>query len=184
MADRRVSSPVEENKKVEPVILLDAQATNARSSPNGLSSENKLLRLAEATKFILEVLGEDIERPGLQKTPMRVAKALTFLTRGYGQTIDTIVNGAVFEENCGDDLILVKDIEIASMCEHHMVPIIGKVHIGYIPDGKIIGLSKLSRIADMFAQRLQVQERLTKQIAEALMEILEPKAVGVVIEAT
>ena len=131
---------------------------------------------------MLERLGEDPNRDGLQRTPLRVAKAMDFLTNGYETSVDEVVNNAVFEDD-GQELVLVKDIEFYSLCEHHMLPFFGKIHIAYIPDGKIIGLSKLARIADVFARRLQVQERLTNQVADALMELLDPKGVAVMAEA-
>ncbi len=130
----------------------------------------------------LRLLGEDPDREGLQKTPERVAEAMRWLTRGYETCVADVVNGAVFEE-AHESMILVRDIEIYSMCEHHMLPFFGKAHVAYIPDGKIIGLSKVARIVDVFARRLQVQERMTDQVADAVMHALEPHGVGVVIEA-
>lgn len=131
---------------------------------------------------MLERLGEDPDREGLVRTPLRVAKAMDFLTSGYETSVNDVVNNAIFEDD-GQELVLVKDIEFYSLCEHHMLPFFGKIHIAYIPNGKIIGLSKLARIADVFARRLQVQERLTNQVADALMELLEPKGVAVMAEA-
>ncbi len=131
---------------------------------------------------ILKDLGENPGREGLVRTPLRAEKALKFLTSGYQRDIHQIVNNALFAAE-NDDMVLVKDIEFYSLCEHHMLPFFGKVHVGYLPNEKIIGLSKIPRIVDAFARRLQVQERLTQQIAETLMEILEPRGVAVVSEA-
>ena len=127
-------------------------------------------------------LGEDPSREGLQNTPERVEKSLKFLTSGYWVNIDELVNGALFNEDY-DEMVIVKDIDMFSMCEHHMLPFIGKCHVAYLPKGKIIGISKVPRIVDAFSRRLQVQERLTKQIADSLNRILQPIGVGVVIEA-
>jgi GTP cyclohydrolase I len=131
---------------------------------------------------MLEVLGEDPERPGLRKTPERVANSLTWLTRGYGMDVNEVVGDAVFADP-SHSMVMVRDIELYSLCEHHMLPFFGKAHIAYIPDGRIVGLSKLPRIVEVFARRLQVQERLTEEIAQAIQEVLNPKGVGVVIEA-
>ena len=132
---------------------------------------------------VLVHLGEDPERPGLQRTPVRIANALSFLTSGYKQTVADVVEGAIFPDDC-NEMVVVKDVEFYSQCEHHMLPFFGRVHVGYVPDGKIIGLSKIARIVDLFARRLQVQERMTGQIADGLMEILAPRGVGVVVEAS
>ena len=131
---------------------------------------------------IIVELGEDPEREGLIKTPERVERSLRFLTRGYHQNLDDVVNGALFEAE-SDDMVIVRNIEFFSMCEHHMLPFFGKCHIGYIPNKKIIGVSTVARIVDMFARRLQVQERLTKEISHALMDILDAEGVGVVMDA-
>lgn len=132
---------------------------------------------------MLEALGEDPNRPGLQRTPERVEKSLRWLTQGYQQTLEGVIGQAVFEEK-HESMIMVRDIELYSMCEHHMLPFFGRAHVAYIPNGKIIGLSKLPRIVDMFAHRLQLQERLTDLVADAIMEVLDPRGVGVVIEAS
>ena len=130
----------------------------------------------------LELLGEDPERDGLLKTPQRVANALAWLTRGYDLDARTVIGDALFEET-HESMVMVRDIELYSLCEHHMLPFFGKVHLAYIPNGRIVGLSKLARVVEVFARRLQVQERMTEQIASAIMEVLEPEGVGVVIEA-
>ncbi len=132
-------------------------------------------------KIILE-LGEDINREGLRDTPQRAAKALQYLTKGYHESLDEIINGAVFESDM-DEMVILKDIELYSMCEHHMLPFIGKCHVAYIPTGKVLGLSKLARIVDLFARRLQIQENLTRQIADAIQQVTNAAGVGVVIEA-
>ena len=131
----------------------------------------------------LELLGEDPDREGLKRTPQRVATALAWLTRGYEMDVEHVVNGAVFDADCATNMIMVRDIELYSLCEHHMLPFFGRAHIAYIPNGSIVGLSKLPRIVEVFARRLQVQERLTEQIASALHDVLKPLGVGVVIEA-
>ena len=131
---------------------------------------------------VIEEIGEDPTRQGLFKTPYRSAKALQFLTQGYTQKVDEIVNGAIFDEEF-DDMVIVKDIEFYSLCEHHILPFFGKCHVGYIPNKRIVGLSKIPRIIDMFARRLQVQERLTHQIAQAINEVLQPQGIAVVMEA-
>ncbi len=131
---------------------------------------------------IISSLGEDLERDGLRDTPKRAAKAMKFLTRGYQQSVDEVVNGAIFESDT-DEMVIVKEIELYSMCEHHMLPFIGKCHVAYLPKGKVIGLSKIARIVDMYARRLQIQENLTKQIAETINEVTNGSGVGVVIEA-
>ncbi len=131
---------------------------------------------------ILKGLGENPDREGLLKTPERVAESLKFLTRGYKQDPHEVLNGAIFKEPY-DEMVVVKDIEIFSLCEHHLLPFYGSAHVAYIPDGKIVGLSKIPRLVEVFARRLQVQERMTAQIAECLMEALNPRGVGVVIEA-
>jgi GTP cyclohydrolase I len=133
-------------------------------------------------KLLLEEIGEDPFREGLLKTPHRVAKAYDFLTKGYREDIKKVINGAIFEEKY-DEMVIVKDVDFFSMCEHHLLPFFGKIHIAYIPNGKIVGLSKIPRIVDVFARRLQVQERMTQEIADTLEKYLQPKGVGVVSEA-
>ena len=148
-------------------------------------TDDKQLKDATLTELVaqmLERLGEDPERNGLLRTPERVEKSLRWLTRGYHMSAAEIIGGALFEEK-HDSMVLVKDIEMYSMCEHHMLPFFGKVHVAYIPDGRIVGLSKVARVVDVFARRLQVQERLTDQIAEAISETLAPQGVGVIVEA-
>lgn len=139
-------------------------------------------RISEYYKAIIESVGEDIHREGLRDTPFRAAKAMQYLTRGYNQTLEEIVNGAVFESDISE-MIVIKDIELYSMCEHHMLPFIGKCHIGYVPRGRVLGLSKFARIVDMYASRLQIQENMTRQIADAIMEVTDAKGAAVVIEA-
>ncbi len=138
--------------------------------------------MEEQYRSILEMIGEDPSRGGLVDTPVRAAKAMSFLTRGYGETLEQVVNNALFDSETSE-MILVQDIELYSMCEHHMLPFIGKCHVAYVPTGKVLGLSKVARIVDMYARRLQIQENLTKQIAEAIQEVTEASGVGVIIEA-
>ena len=138
--------------------------------------------LAAHYKAILEGLGEDSSREGLKDTPQRAAKAMQFLTKGYQETLEEVVNGAIFESD-NDQMVIVKDIELYSLCEHHLLPFIGKCHIAYLPTGKVLGLSKFARILDMFARRLQIQENLTRQVAEAVQSITGAKGVAVIIES-
>lgn len=133
-------------------------------------------------KKLIKLIGEDVNRPGLKDTPQRAAKALTYLTGGYQQDIHKVINNALFPSD-NDEMIIVKDIELYSLCEHHLLPFFGKCHVGYLPDGKIIGLSKVARVVDIYARRLQVQENLTKQIAETILKYTGAIGVGVVIEA-
>lgn len=138
--------------------------------------------LEDLYKSIIQEIGEDPQREGLVKTPSRAADAMRFLTRGYDMNVEKVLNGAIFSEPY-EDMVIVRDIEFFSLCEHHLLPFFGKAHIGYLPQGKIIGISKLARLVEVFARRLQVQERMTVQIGMALQEALQPKGVGVVIEA-
>lgn len=139
-------------------------------------------RMQKGLREIIELLGEDPERQGLLRTPERVARSLRFLTSGYHQDADKILNGALFDVNY-DEMVIVRDIEIFSLCEHHLLPFFGRCHVAYIPDKRVIGLSKIPRLVDIFARRLQIQERLTQQIAVTIMEKIRPHGVGVVIEA-
>jgi len=138
--------------------------------------------LQQLVRRQLQLLGENPDRDGLRRTPERVAKSLAWLTRGYAMSVEDVVGGAVFDER-HESMIMVRDVELYSMCEHHMLPFFGRAHIAYIPDGRIVGLSKLPRIVEVFARRLQVQERLTEQIAQAIEDVLHPRGVGVMIEA-
>ncbi len=139
-------------------------------------------QLTENYRAILQGIGEDPEREGLRDTPKRAAKAMAYLTEGYRTDLDTIVNKAVFESD-NDEMVLVRDIELYSLCEHHLLPFIGRVHVAYLPAGKVLGLSKVARITDMFSRRLQIQENLTLQIANAVQQVTDAKGVGVIVEA-
>lgn len=147
-----------------------------------MSADQNETVLANHYRSILAELGEDLEREGLHDTPKRAAKAMRAITQGYSQSLDDIVNGAVFESGT-DEMIVVKNIELYSMCEHHMLPFVGTCHIGYIPNGKVLGLSKFARITDMYAKRFQIQERLTRQIADAVIDATGAVGVGVIVEA-
>ena len=163
------------------------ELNSAEQVVSSLSTENKPTvtdeEMMQAVRTLLLGLGEDPDREGLKDTPKRVVKALQFLTKGYHESLDELLNGAVFTEDA-NEMVLVRDIDIFSSCEHHILPILGRAHVAYIPNGKVIGLSKIARICEMYARRLQVQERLTLQIADALQGLLKPQGVAVVIEAS
>ena len=163
------------------------ELNSAEEVVSSLSTQNKSKvtdeEMRQAVRTLLIGLGEDPDREGLKDTPKRVVKALQFLTKGYHESLDELLNGAVFTENA-NEMVLIRDIDIFSSCEHHILPILGRAHVAYIPNGKVIGLSKIARICEMYARRLQVQERLTFQIAEALQGLLIPQGVAVVVEAS
>ncbi len=154
-----------------------------REAEGGVSRSDEAAAVEDAVRVILRHMGEDPEREGLERTPARVVQALDFLTRGYREDPKVAINGAVFAEENYQEIILCKDLDFYSLCEHHLLPFFGKAHVAYLPNRRIIGLSKLARLVEIYARRLQVQERLTTQIAQTLMEELEPLGVGVVLEA-
>jgi GTP cyclohydrolase I len=166
-----------------PTTAADGTTENKVLDKQQDDEEAKMKKMTDAVRTLIECVGEDPSREGLVKTPLRMAKALQFFTKGYHENLETIVGGAVFEEN-HEDMVIVRDIDLFSLCEHHMIPFYGKVHIGYIPNKKVLGLSKLARVSEMFSRRLQIQERLTQQIGNAIMDVLQPQGVGVVVEAT
>ncbi|KAL5110488.1 GTP cyclohydrolase 1 [Taenia crassiceps] len=174
-----------ETEKFGPVVSSSPlKLTDIKRGFNpALVQARRLDQLVEAYKNILTAVGENIQRPGLLKTPERAAKALLYFTKGYEESVGDVLNDAIFDED-HDKLVVVRDIEMFSMCEHHMIPFMGRVSVGYLPNGKVIGLSKIARIVEVFSRRLQVQERLTRQIAEAMMTALRPRGVGVLVEAT
>ncbi|MFT7817197.1 GTP cyclohydrolase 1-like [Arapaima gigas] len=179
MSEAKVSCG-EISTEVKMADLHDHQENSRKRSED----ESNLLALQGAYRTVLRGLGEDTKRQGLESTPLRAARAMQFLTKGYQESVFAdILNDAIFDED-HDEMVIVKDIDMFSLCEHHLVPFYGKVHIGYLPRKKVIGLSKLARIAEIFSHRLQVQERLSKQIAVAISDALEPRGVAVVIEAT
>lgn len=167
------------SKNVMKVLANGHYANNLDSVPGEIYDPE----FENLIRQVLVRLGDDPERDGLRRTPQRVAKAMDFLTSGYRMTVDDAIKDAIFEDDC-EEMVIVKDIEFYSLCEHHLLPFFGRVHVGYLPNGKIIGLSKVARIVDVFARRFQVQERLTGQIADALMKALGCKGVGVVMEAS
>lgn len=147
-----------------------------------MQENRQKISFENSVKNMLEIIGEDVNREGLIKTPERVFKAFKFLTQGYEQDPKVVLNDALFESS-NNEMVLMRDIEFYSLCEHHLLPIIGRVHVAYIPDGKVVGLSKIPRMVNIFARRLQIQEQMTEQIASAIQEVIKPKGVGVVIEA-
>ena len=163
------------------------ELNSAEEVVSSLSTQNKPKitdeEMMQTVRTLLLGLGEDPDREGLKDTPKRVVKALQFLTKGYHESLDELLNGAVFTEDA-NEMVLVRDIDIFSSCEHHILPVLGRAHVAYIPNGKVIGLSKIARICEMYARRLQVQERLTLQIADALQGLLKPQGVAVVVEAS
>jgi GTP cyclohydrolase I len=167
---------------VKDELARDAEWTDDFLPAGTRIDRRNLEALEELYRNLLEAIGEDPDREGLCRTPIRAARALEFLTQGYRQDLCAIVNGAIFKSDASE-IILVKDIELYSLCEHHLLPFIGRAHVAYIPNGKVIGLSKIARIVDVFARRLQIQENLTTQIAASLMDCLEPDGVAVVVEA-
>ena len=170
------------NTSLEAAVRPDrAKSKGHEALLNEPSADNE--KLMQAVHTMLAELGEDPEREGLLKTPKRVAEAMRFLTQGYTQSLDALVNNAIFDEG-HNEMVLVRDINFFSLCEHHMLPFMGRAHVAYIPNQKVVGLSKLARIVEMYSRRLQVQERLTRQVAEAISEILEPQGVAVVMEAS
>lgn len=178
------ASPVGTSVAKNPIPVSPARDLSHQSVSHSTSSEPVTHeQMMDAVETILLGVGEDPNREGLLKTPKRVAEALRFLTSGYSQSLEELVNGAIFDEG-HNEMVLVRNIDVFSLCEHHMLPFMGKVHVAYIPNQRVVGLSKLARIVEMYARRLQVQERLTRQIAEAIQEILEPRGVAVVMEAT
>ncbi|XP_026336134.1 GTP cyclohydrolase 1 [Ursus americanus] len=177
------SGPAEKPPRPETKSVQPADGWKGERPRSEEDNELNLPNLAAAYSSILRSLGEDPQRQGLLKTPWRAATAMQFFTKGYQETISDVLNDAIFDED-HDEMVIVKDIDMFSMCEHHLVPFVGKVHIGYLPNKQVLGLSKLARIVEIYSRRLQVQERLTKQIAVAITEALRPAGVGVVVEAT
>ncbi len=165
------------------ILTSSLETELARNAIRSNEGAEYMASMESAVREMLIGVGEDPEREGLLKTPKRVAKAMQYLTGGYDQSLEELLNGAIFDEG-HNEMVLVRDINFFSLCEHHMLPFMGRAHVAYIPNQKVVGLSKLARIVDMYARRLQVQERLTRQVAEALQEALQPRGVAVVLEAS
>ncbi|TKR87810.1 hypothetical protein L596_012151 [Steinernema carpocapsae] len=182
MSSSTSSSGIASNEQ-QPMDTVIPNSPAVKKTSDDEENGSQLDDMITAYRSIIKHTGEDVERQGLIKTPKRAAEAMLFFTKGYEENLDNILNEAVFDED-HDEMVLVRDIEFFSLCEHHLVPFIGKVHIGYLPNKKILGLSKLARIVEMFGRRLQVQERLTKQIATAILQAVQPAGVAVVIEAS
>ncbi|WP_041466150.1 GTP cyclohydrolase I FolE [Chlorobaculum parvum] len=183
MKQEKTVSPIVENNRSAESRLSQCDLDECFDEACDHQEEERLSLMGNAVYSLLQGIGEDPEREGLLMTPERVAKSLRFLTKGYEQDPEELLMKALFTESY-DEMVLVKDIDLYSMCEHHMLPFFGKAHVAYIPDGKIVGLSKIPRVVEVFARRLQVQERLTQQIRDAIQNVLNPRGVAVVIEAT
>lgn len=177
------TADIDLRKNGVPAIRPDRSTAYGESTNAKPVSDESQLAMMDAVRTMLISLGEDPEREGLLKTPKRVAEAMQFLTSGYSQSLDDLVNNAIFDEG-HNEMVLVRDINLFSLCEHHMLPFMGRAHVAYIPKQRVVGLSKLARIVEMYSRRLQVQERLTRQVAEAIQEVLDPQGVAVVVEAS